>query len=241
MKLIERDVKKGLQLLVLVALAAINSMAMAADRVEPGCSTPVAYNQKSIPGEGKWEERPFRLPDVDPKTYTPEQKEAAHRMHCELGVKQLAGPHRAYIRDTRIFYAVIELIKAENNPHTLPLRLIRLIAITYSQMWKAQFEWYVQASISVRDGLSPEVVEAIRTGQEPNFTRDDERLVYTAIWELERTKALSDATFNELHKAIGDDGFVEFLSTAGTFMTVGMQVRALEMKAPGPGPADPVP
>jgi 4-carboxymuconolactone decarboxylase len=240
MKLIEREVKKGFKLLVLVAFATIGSTAMAADRTEPGCSTPVQINLKSLPGEGKWEERPFRLPDIDPENYTPEQKKAAHDMNCELGVKQLAGPHRAYIRDPRVFYAMTELIKAENNPHTLPLRIIRLIAITYSQMWKAQFEWYVQSSISVRDGLSPEVVEAIKMGQEPTFARDDERLVYTAIWELEKTKALSDETFNELHKAVGDDGFVEFLSTAGTFMTVGMHVKALEMKAPGPGPADPL-
>jgi hypothetical protein len=87
----------------------------------------------------------------------------------------------------------------------------------------------------------PEKVKDLKTGQEPAFTRDDERLVYTAIWELERTKALSDETFNDLHKAVGDDGFVEFLSTAGTFMTVGMQVKALKMKATGPGPADLVP
>lgn len=240
----ERQLKRGIPILIVGALAATSSTANAANwgnKPQPGCTTEIQLNMKSIPGNGQWEERSFRLPDVDPKNYTPAQKDAAHRMYCELGVKQLAGPHRAYIRDPRVFLAMNELIKAENNPRVLPPRLIRLIAITYAQMWKAQFEWFVQSPIAVRDGLSPDVVAAIKVGQQPNFTRDDERLVYTAINELEKTKALSDATFNDLRKAVGDDGFVEFLSTSGTFMTVGMQVKALEMKAPGPGPADPLP
>lgn len=194
-------------------------------------------NTEGLPG-GEWQERPFRLPDVDAATYTPEQAAAAQRTMRALGLKHLPGPLRMYVRDPRILDAMIALIIAENLPTTLDLRLIRLIAITYARIWRAQFEWFAQSALAVRDGLDPAIIEAIRTGQQPAFVHADEQVVFEAIHELERTKALSDETFGRLHAAVGDDGVAEFLSTCGTFLAVGLQIKAVQVKAPAPFPED---
>ncbi len=200
-----------------------------------------AINTVGIPGNGNWQERPFRLPDVDPKTYTPEQKAAVEAMIRDFGVKQLSGPHRLFIADPRVFKGVSELIVAENNAIALDKRLVRLVAIMWSKKWNAQFEWFVQASLAKRDGLQPEVIEAIRAGQKPKFTKPDEQLVYDALTELFSNNAISDATFTSLHNTLGYAATADFINFSGIFNMAGMVINMLDMKAPAPFPADPVP
>ena len=198
-------------------------------------------NTVGQPGHGKWQERPFRLPDVDPKTYTPDQKAAVQAMMRDLGVKQLSGPHRLFIADPRVFKAVSELIVAENNANALDERLVRLVAIMWAKKWNAQFEWFIQAALAKRDGLKSEVIEAIRVGNTPKFTKADEQVVYDALTELFNKNEISDATFTRLHHELGYAATADFIDFSGVFNMAGMVINMLDMKAPAPFPADPIP
>jgi 4-carboxymuconolactone decarboxylase len=110
----------------------------------------------------------------------------------------------------------------------------------WSKKWNAQFEWFVQASLAKRDGLQPEVIEAIRVGQKPKFTKSDEQLVFNALTELFSNNAISDATFTSLHNTLGYAATADFINFSGIFNMAGMVINMLDMKAPAPFPADPV-
>lgn len=83
---------------------------------------------------------------------------------CDFGVKQHSGPRRLFIAGPTVLKAVSELIVAENSASALDERLVRLVAIMWSKKWNAEFEWFIQAALAKRDGLKPEVIEAIRVG-----------------------------------------------------------------------------
>lgn len=207
---------------------------------DPG-TPPDQVNQEALKDSGEWRERPFRLPPVDPKTFTPEQKEAAEEMNHFLNLKQMSGPFQFWVSDPRILRGYIPLLKAENDSRHLSPRLTRLLAITIAQQWKSQYEWFIQARLAKRDGVSSEVIEAIRVGKRPDFKKADEALVFDSLTELDKTKAISDPTFKKLQDTFGYDGVAEFINFAGIFTAAGMTIKILDIKAPEPFDADPVP
>ena len=220
-----------------IALSGITAAAMAAiDK-----SAPEQVNQEALKDSGEWRERPFRLPPVDPKAFTPEQRQAAEEMNHFLNLKQMSGPFQFWVSDPRVLRGYLPLLKAENDSRHLSPRLTRLLAITIAQQWGAQYEWFIQARLAKRDGVAPEIIEAIRVGKRPDFKKADEALVYDALTELDRSKALSDATFKQLHDAFGYGGTAEFINFTAIFMAAGVTIKMLNIKAPEPFDADPVP
>lgn len=51
------------------------------------------------------------------------------------------------------------------------------------------------AENALKLGVSPDIVEAIRERRAPNFTREDERLVYDTTMGLNATHTLSEASY----------------------------------------------
>ena len=83
-------------------------------------------------------------------------------------------------------------------------------------------------------GLSQQTVDAIRDRKRPDFSRDDERLIYDLVNELIETKTVSAGTFDRAMAAFGRDGVVEAVSCAGFYGMVGFVLNAFEVP-PQPG------
>ena len=190
---------------------------------------------------GDWTERPFRLPDIDPGSYTPEQRALSEESARMFHVKDITGPFRVWIRNPTYFRAALSFIRASNASPALGVRLSRLASITVARLWTAQYHWFIQAPFAERDGLSADVVEAIRIGQQPNFTREDEQVVYDVTTELTDARALSDATFRHAREVLGDDALTELISGLSGATLVSMTIRAFNIDAPMPFPATPLP
>ena len=78
----------------------------------------------------------------------------------------------------------------------LERRLMQLMILVSARLATAQFAWFIHESHALGEGISSDIVEAIRERRTPNFSRDDERLVYDITLELNLTRTLSEATFN---------------------------------------------
>ena len=77
------------------------------------------------------------------------------------------------------------------------------MALIVARHWSAQYEWFVHEKNGLEAGLTPAVVDAIRTRCAPEFTREDERVVYDTITELNETHTLSQPAYDRALTALG--------------------------------------
>jgi 4-carboxymuconolactone decarboxylase len=76
------------------------------------------------------------------------------------------------------------------------------------------------------------VIEAIRERRTPDFSRDDERLVYDLTVELNTTRTLSDASYRRGMEMFGEQIMVELVSAIGFYCMVGMTLNAFAVPVP---------
>ena len=88
-------------------------------------------------------------------------------------------------------------------------------------------------------GLTQPVVDAIRTRCVPEFAREEERVVYDTITELNETRALSAPAYDRALRALGLDLLIELIAAAGFYTMVAMTLNAFD--APVPGGKRPLP
>ena len=66
----------------------------------------------------------------------------------------------------------------------------------------------------------------------PDFTRDDERLVYDITTELNTTRTLSDASYQRGMAMFGEQVMVELVSAIGFYSMVAMTLNAFDVSVP---------
>jgi 4-carboxymuconolactone decarboxylase len=120
-------------------------------------------------------------------------------------------------------------------------RLTRLVGTTVAGFWRAQFEFFAQSREAAKEGVSPEVIEAIRLGQVPKFTKPDEQLVYETIREITDTKTLSAASFQRARDMLGDQATAELMHFTAFFTMVAITCVTFDVQVPEPFPARPLP
>jgi 4-carboxymuconolactone decarboxylase len=76
-------------------------------------------------------------------------------------------------------------------------------------------------------------VDAIRTRSTPEFAREDERVVYQTITELNETRTLSQTTYDRALAALGLDLLIELIAAAGFYTMVAMTLNAFDAPVPG--------
>src|SRR5262249_44309372 len=115
---------------------------------------------------------------------------------------------------------------------SLPDRLSELAIITTARFWRAQFEWYAHAPLAEKAGVPVAAVEAIRRGEQPNFEKGDESLVYRICTELFKTQRLSDINFNEAVAALGETGLTEVIAIIGYYTMIGNTLNVFQVPVP---------
>jgi 4-carboxymuconolactone decarboxylase len=116
---------------------------------------------------------------------------------------------------------------------------MQLMIITTARLWSAQFAWFIHEEHALKLGIAPEVVHAIEDNRVPTFEREDERLVYEVVTELNRDRTLSDATYEHALAMLGRERLVELVAAAGFYVMVAMTLNAFD--APVPDGSRPLP
>ncbi len=179
-----------------------------------------------------------RLPALTPDQLSPEQK----RLYDEIAGPRggsVGGPFAVWLRIPRIAEAANRMGNSLRLEGELDRRLFELAILVIARHWSAQYEWFVHEKAALAAGLSGEVVEALRHRRTPTFARDDERLIYELVSELQETRTLSQASFDRALAALGPDLLIELVSVIGFYTTAAMMINAFD--APVPGGAQPLP
>ena len=118
--------------------------------------------------------------------------------------------------------------------------LVELVILMVARHWDQQFEWGHHHAIALEKGLSPEIVECVAERRRPASSRIEVGVVWDLVDELLRTRQVSDRVYAAAVGAIGEEGVVEVVGTAGYYATLAMVMNTARTPPPPGAPRLPV-
>lgn len=114
----------------------------------------------------------------------------------------------------------------------LPGDLRELAILVTGRHTSAQYEFFAHAPIGIEEGLDPEIVEAVRTRQEPTFNDEATELVYRFAKMMNEQHSVDDATFSAAVERFGHSGVVELVVLCGYYTLIAMTLNAFGIEPP---------
>lgn len=179
----------------------------------------------------------MRVEDLKPEDLTAEQK-AIHARIAGTRGGVVRGPFAIWLRQPAIADAA-DRLGTTLRQGLLDKRLFELMVLVVARHWSAQYEWHAHAKQALAAGIAADAIDAIRQRRKPGFARDDERLIYDLVTELNETRTLSQATYDRALAALGLDKTIELVSAIGFYTMVAIMLNGFD--APVPGGARPLP
>lgn len=173
----------------------------------------------------------MRLPPPDPAALTSEQRRV-HDLIASGPRGQARGPLALWLHRPDLAEAAQALGVYCRYGSSLTPRLSELAILTMATAWKAEFEWFAHKPIALRAGLAPEIVEALRTGQDPAFSDPEERIVHAVTAALARTRALPDALYTQAQEVLGAGRLVDLVGICGYYTLISMTLIAFDVPLP---------
>ena len=172
-----------------------------------------------------------RLTPLDLELLSPEQRDIADAIRN--GPRGgLRGPFEAWLRSPGLADTAQKLGAYCRFGTSLPGDINELAILLTGKHWKSQFEFWAHARLALQAGLEPAIIEAVRTGAEPPFTREIERVVHAVVTEYFQTRRLSEATYRRAIETLGEAGLVDLIGVVGYYGLVSMTLNVFEVAVP---------
>jgi hypothetical protein len=164
-----------------------------------------------------------RIPPQNRDDMDADQKAILDRIEAKGG-RIGFGPAIGYA-----YSAEVWRLHNESSAHLLDCTLtnaqVRIISLMTVRHWNAAYPWSAQAKTALGAGLSPTIIEALNSGEQPEFDDDIDAAVHAATGELLATGNLSDEGFKAAEATLGNKRLVELVHTIGHFCTTGMMAN----------------
>ncbi len=144
----------------------------------------------------------------------------------------LVGPFNAWVTASEIGARMADLGGALRFRTSIDRRLLEVAIITTGAHWKAEFEWWAHSRMAREHGVTGEVIDAIARGDDPPFTKDDERSVHAVAIQLAATGRVDATTYAAAQRLLGDKGVIELVSLCGYYTLVSFTLNAFEVPLP---------
>lgn len=167
---------------------------------------------------------PTRMPPIPADKMTEAQKQVAQEFAKVRGTtgRGVFGPYSAILRSPEVLLPTVQLGSYLQFKSRLPEKLKQFIMIITARQWTQQYMWNVHCQRTVREGLSPDVAQALLNGQRPTGMREDEALVYDFCDELHRNKSVSDATYARALTKFGEEGVIDMIGLSAYYSFLAM-------------------
>jgi len=141
------------------------------------------------------------------------------------------GPRLALLPADQVVTKWADLLKGIQESE-LPRNFWEMSILVVARYWNCQFEFWAHEAKARKEGVSDDVIDAIRNGQVPNFKNDDEQVVYQYCQELIYDKKVSDKTYQALRTFVGQKQLIELTVLMGHYSSVAMTLIAHEVALP---------
>lgn len=157
----------------------------------------------------------MRLPLLQHEAMSPRQREVYEAIAGKRG--HVRGPYGVWLHSPELCDRVASLSNYLRFDSPLPERIKEFAILVTARFWDAQYSWNAHVDKAIAAGIAPEVVKSLAAGQKPAFTREDESAFYDFATEALQNHFVSDATFERIRGAFGDEGAVEVIGCVGYF------------------------
>jgi 4-carboxymuconolactone decarboxylase len=172
-----------------------------------------------------------RIADIEYERMNADQRRVHDRVAAgpRGGVR---GPLRIWLRSPDLADRLQHLGEFCRYRTSLPPRVSELAILVTARAWRAAYEWTAHAPIALRAGLDAAVIEAIRLGRPPEFSRVDEAVSYRVAAEIHRDRGVTDATYEEARRILGETAVVELIATIGYYTLIAMTINVFAVSVP---------
>lgn len=171
-----------------------------------------------------------RIPPLERDDMDADQQEILDRITAKGG-RIGFGPAIGYAYSAQVWR-----LHNESSAHLLDCTLtnaqVRIISLMTVRRWNAAYPWSAQAKTAVGAGLDLATIEAIKAGEQPEFSDETDAAVHAATRELLATGNLSDDGFKAAEAVLGHKRLVELVHTIGHFCTTGMMANIVGVVPP---------
>ncbi len=110
--------------------------------------------------------------------------------------------------------------------------LSEIAILAVARYWGSEFEWYAHKPIALAAGVSPEVVESIRTRQTPEWESLEQETVYEFAKAVLENRRVNDDLFEQAVGALGQDGVVDLVGILGYYSLISMTINVFDVPLP---------
>ena len=172
-----------------------------------------------------------RMPPLSADALTDAQRAAVADFKAARGA-DLTGPFHAMLRSPEVLNRARAIGDYLRFKSALPPRLSEFVILLTARQWTQHYEWNLHYPIALRAGLLPDVGVAIAEGRRPPRMSDDEETLYDFCTELQRTHAVSDATYARALARFGEQGVIDTTAIVGYYSLLAMTLNVARTPAP---------
>ncbi len=148
----------------------------------------------------------------------------------------LTGPFNAWLRSPILGNQLVELGTTLRFESPIDRRLLELAVVTVAAHWKAEFEWWAHSRAALDHGISQTTLDAIRDGRAPQFTSDDEQIVYDLVRGLLNGSPLGAELYEGARTLLGEAALVDLVALCGYYGLVSFTLNAFDVPLPAGTP-----
>ncbi|MBO0710240.1 MAG: carboxymuconolactone decarboxylase family protein [Acetobacteraceae bacterium] len=163
---------------------------------------------------------------------TPDQRRVAQGIASGPRGSWQRGPFKALLRSPEIADRVQKVGEFVRFKSSLEPRLNELAIILCARKWTAQYEWHAHRRLALDAGLKPEIADAIAEGIRPANMQADETIVYDFAHQLLHTGQVSDAAFDAVKQAFGEQGVIDLIGAVGYYTIVSFVLNVDRVSLP---------
>jgi 4-carboxymuconolactone decarboxylase len=141
----------------------------------------------------------------------------------------LAGPFAAWLYSPELAERAQRLGESVRYHTSLPRRLSEFAILITAHHLDCHLEWAIHEPIARQAGVPHEVVEALRSGERPDFGTEEEVALYDYCREVLETKFVSDATYGRAIQVFEQKTVVELTILLGYYTLVAYTLNAFRI------------
>jgi 4-carboxymuconolactone decarboxylase len=145
----------------------------------------------------------------------------------------LPNSYKVLMRSPGICEKWFDLGYALRYETSLSQALAELVMIIATGQYRCQHAFYTHAIRGKKEGLSPDIIEALRQGKEPSFSDPVQKAVYDLASEVAERADVSDEKFEAVRALLGERALVEIIAIAGYYVMLSAMMNSLRIAMPG--------
>jgi 4-carboxymuconolactone decarboxylase len=170
---------------------------------------------------------PTRLPPLNEHRMPSEQRVALAKINAYFGAAP-AGPFAVWAHQPGVAEGCFQMFLAHRYEEKLERRLFELAVVTVARNWSAGFIWARHAPAAMKLGFSADLIDSIRLGQKPAFTREDDCAAFELIHELTHERQTTQKTYEKAVAALGADRVLALVNAATFYAMASIATVAFE-------------